>query len=304
MTSKPIAVGIDFSHGCRAALLEAMRMAAFRQVPVHAVHVIDTLLSVDLAQAAAAFSPDLHRELIDGAHAQWRRFRDGIPGALDISFDVRLDHRGTGVVSFARDHGAGVLVIGAFGDKRPDVGFGTVATTCVRHAAMDVLVVRDTQASSFRCVAACIDFSRSSRAVMERAVSMASQDNAALHVVHVWDAMWAGLSTTSGMDGGTAATFQLIREQLREAAQQRLVDFSQSEKAALEYLKPKFHLHEQSGHRSGIVSFAQTVGADLLVLGRRGRSSVPDLLLGSTAEKALRETECSTLVVANPESVK
>jgi hypothetical protein len=45
------------------------------------------------------------------------------------------------------------------------------------------------------------------------------------------------------------------------------------------------------------VQYAQGVGADLIVLGTRGRTNLRDLLLGSTAEKVLRDSVCSVLAV-------
>jgi universal stress protein E len=45
------------------------------------------------------------------------------------------------------------------------------------------------------------------------------------------------------------------------------------------------------------VQHAESVHADLIVLGTRGRASIRDLLLGSTAERALAESRCSVLAV-------
>jgi nucleotide-binding universal stress UspA family protein len=39
------------------------------------------------------------------------------------------------------------------------------------------------------------------------------------------------------------------------------------------------------------------MGADLIVLGTRGHTNLRDVLLGSTAERALSESTCSILAV-------
>ena len=50
-----------------------------------------------------------------------------------------------------------------------------------------------------------------------------------------------------------------------------------------------------SGYRSGVLEFAALVNADLVAVGTRGRSNLRDLVLGSTAEKVLRDSVCAVL---------
>jgi nucleotide-binding universal stress UspA family protein len=54
-TMTSIVVGIDFSEGSAAALREALRLGAWNRAAVRAVHVIDTLVAVELQEAMAGF---------------------------------------------------------------------------------------------------------------------------------------------------------------------------------------------------------------------------------------------------------
>jgi len=54
---------------------------------------------------------------------------------------------------------------------------------------------------------------------------------------------------------------------------------------------------QYSGHRSGVLEFAALVNADLVAVGTRGRSNLRDVVLGSTAEKILRDSVCAVLAV-------
>jgi nucleotide-binding universal stress UspA family protein len=47
----------------------------------------------------------------------------------------------------------------------------------------------------------------------------------------------------------------------------------------------------------GIVEYATSTNADLVVIGTHGKSNLRYLLLGSTAERVLRHTGCSVLAV-------
>ena len=49
-----------------------------------------------------------------------------------------------------------------------------------------------------------------------------------------------------------------------------------------------------------IVRYSREAGADLIVMGTHGRTGLERLLLGSVAEKVLRDAACSVLVVKLP----
>jgi nucleotide-binding universal stress UspA family protein len=46
-----------------------------------------------------------------------------------------------------------------------------------------------------------------------------------------------------------------------------------------------------------VMNLAETAGADLIVVGRRGRNSFERLLMGSVSERILRHAHCPVLVV-------
>jgi universal stress protein E len=62
-------------------------------------------------------------------------------------------------------------------------------------------------------------------------------------------------------------------------------------------VEARCHLVEVPDQATGIVEFQQQSGADLVVLGTRGRTSLRALLLGATAEYVLRESKCSLLAI-------
>lgn len=183
--------------------------------------------------------------------------------------------------------------MGAFGDRRPDVGFGTVATACVRKSVADVLLVRDTQPGPFRTVVAAVDFSETSATVLARAALFAAQDGAELHVLHVFAAPWHQLHYRAL----TPLVPPHLQMQYRDALERRLAEFARPALDAHAALRVRLAVYDYAGHRSGIVEYAGSVAADLVVLGTRGRTNLRDILLGSTAEKALAESHSSILAV-------
>jgi len=162
------------------------------------------------------------------------------------------------------------------------VGFGTLATVCVRKSMTDVLLVRDTQAGPFKTVVAAVEFSETSARALARAAFIAAQDGAELHVLHVFAAPWHRLHYRAAAPLAPPH----LQKQYRDALERRLADFVHPITEANKNLRLRTVCYDYAGHRSGIVEYATSVSADLIVLGTRGRTNLRDILLGSTAEKA------------------
>jgi nucleotide-binding universal stress UspA family protein len=60
-----------------------------------------------------------------------------------------------------------------------------------------------------------------------------------------------------------------------------------------------FHLDEGRAARA-IVDLAETIEADLIVMGSAGRSGLPRLILGSVTERVLRKSPVPVLTVHPP----
>lgn len=292
-TLKSILVGIDFSPASLAALREALRLARWNRSVLRAAHIIDELLALDLEEAMARFQGSIRDALVGDARAAWNSFVAAVEGADQTPLDVRIGHCAAGLLAAAREAGADLLVLGARRAEGAGGGLGAVAAQCVRRAASNVLLVREGHAGAFRTVVACVDFSPASLRALDQAARVAAQDGAALHVLHVFMPPWRRFhyrAPTPEADPHFAQAY-------REALERRLAAFAAGLGSEIEYLKPTYALFEYHGHRSGIVEYARDAAADLVVLGTRGRSNLRDLLLGSTAERALNESPCSVLVV-------
>jgi nucleotide-binding universal stress UspA family protein len=62
-------------------------------------------------------------------------------------------------------------------------------------------------------------------------------------------------------------------------------------------LKAHYEIFDYQGYGAGITEFVKQVNGDLVVLGTRGRTNLRDMLLGSTAERVVRDAPCSILAV-------
>jgi nucleotide-binding universal stress UspA family protein len=84
-----------------------------------------------------------------------------------------------------------------------------------------------------------------------------------------------------------------------------LTSYREAAAATLETLLEKLrsagvegHLHLAPGNAVSVIDeVAREVGADLVVVGTRGRTGLPHVLLGSVAERVVRTAPCPVLTV-------
>ncbi len=135
-------------------------------------------------------------------------------------------------------------------------------------------------------VVAGVDISPLSKKVVRRAAAMARALDTDLHLVHVFHtpvALMAG-------PGVVALDLTAIENAERTEVWAAIAD-------ELEGLD-RVQQFELAGYPPDVlVDHAKSVGADLLVVGTRGRGELASLILGSTSHRAIHLAVCDVLVV-------
>lgn len=285
---KNIVVGIDFSSRSRDALHEAVRLAAPDEAKLRLVHVVEAEAARQLAAHERRDVEDLRAELTADAKLSLKEWCDEVAAAGLASFRVVYGHATAELSKQIKQVQADLFVGGVRGTVNDAPGAGAQATRLVRSSPCEVLLVKEGHTGPFERVVAGIDFSPTSRRVVEQALAVGAREGAKVAFVHVYSAPWLKLHYRS--ESRYPAEFRQrhltdLKRQLREFV------------GDTGGVKATYHLHQCQTHGCGIADFARHQGADLLVLGTRGHSSLKYLLLGSTAEYLLREQPCSVLAV-------
>ncbi|WP_038247170.1 universal stress protein [Ghiorsea bivora] len=132
------------------------------------------------------------------------------------------------------------------------------------------------------------DFSKQSDEALRRAVVLAVQLHADIHLIHVIEPpvfVDGDLILISPMDDTNKAQHQMAQKRLNK-------------QAASVDIPIIIHLEDTQGSPARtICNFAQAMPADLIIIGRHGEKGVLEhLLLGSTAERVVQHAPCSVLV--------
>lgn len=158
----------------------------------------------------------------------------------------------------------------------------------------------------YRKILVALDHSPESDAIFEQALEIAKKEEANLRVLHCMPFENPGVGGAYGdMFGRQMINFSYEMQQLfrqeREEAQQWLADCCQK---AMEYGVPTEWDLKIGDAGSKIQELAKAWDADLIVLGRRGRRGLAEVVLGSVSNYVIHHVPCSVLVVQGVSSTE
>jgi nucleotide-binding universal stress UspA family protein len=131
-----------------------------------------------------------------------------------------------------------------------------------------------------------LDFSPASMEALDYAVSLAKQFHAAIHLVHIYPPDEASSAPGAAhLLLQSAEAIERLNEELTGIHRKHVPTFCPD------------NCHIRSGRPyEQIVRLARELEADLIALSTRGHSGLKHLLLGSTAERVVRNAPCPVLV--------
>ena len=216
--------------------------------------------------------------------------RDG----LSVTTAVLHGEPAHGILRAADEEGADLIVVGSAGRTGLDAFLlGSVARNVAKHARRPVLVARAPRNSLHEVVFATDGSDHATRALqfLARLPLPAETRVTAVNVVRSHDraADLAASEEARLREAYTTAQQQKLRtaEALVESARGSLKSGGKRVEAEVRFGDPA----------AEILDLAQGRHADLVVAGARGVSLIEALFVGSVADRLLKETPCSVLIV-------
>jgi nucleotide-binding universal stress UspA family protein len=186
-----------------------------------------------------------------------------------------------GIVRVAGEERADLIVVGNRRSSALErLLLGSISERVVRYAHCSVLVSRASRRTGV--ILAATDLSDAALPAVSAAIEVAREQKAALTVMHAVEA-----SPAEGRDAMTAEWRRKIAASLTKLV----------ERSGLEIVFDVAH----GPPADSIVLRAEELGAELIVVGTRGRSGMARLAYGSVAETVARTASCSVLAVRHDE---
>jgi nucleotide-binding universal stress UspA family protein len=295
-----VIVGVDGSDVSREVLVHALLAAARRDADLEVV----CSVSVELYYLGGAplaipdvdrIREDLHvrvRDLIDEVRAD--ADVSGVPGVPDVGMRLVVSERPPAPELVDRSRDALLLVVGSRGrGAGRSALLGSVALHCATHAACPVVVVHHSAVAATRPprVVVGVDGSPGSRVALGVAIEEAGRLDGIVEVVSTYQRTdyWTDLASV------VVPSTEQIRERVASQARE-LVSAVLAESGRRGTDAPEIRIEVHEGP-AGEVLTRQSRGADLLVVGSRGRGAFRALLLGSIALHCAMHAPCRVMVV-------
>ena len=284
---KKILIATDFSPCADSAFKQAVRMARLNQAQLHVVHAIDGGIAFELAELLEASPSEISNQLKLSAKHEIATMlqQQDTTATVEVQIGTQIES----VVTYARQIEADILIVGEHGEQTNDAPAGVLVSRCLRKGPAKVMLVDRDTPGPFTKVLACVDFSQSSQAVVEQARRVASQDGGEVKLLHVFNSPWERLSEAIAPPPPSIEKQQKHLQSLNE----KLEELSEGLKGVPHQCE--IVSHSNSAH--AMTTAAKDWQANLIIVGKRGYSRWPQMMLGSTAESLVREPNCSVLAV-------
>lgn len=277
--AEKIIIGVDGSEQSRSALGWGLQRATERGASVELLHVADdSFLSESVAflsEAQRASEQMLEAEV---AYAKSLGFEGEVVGTAVVGHPIAE-------VEEASKH-ADLLVLGAHeGSKWAGSFFGTRAVKIAAVAHCPVAVIPIQAEDPTKGVVVGIDGSEASKDAIAYAAEEASRRRTDLTAVYAW------------MPPLTPGLEYLWSEELVESQRSAAEEAIAIGVAGLSSRYPDLEVHREIVQAAPVAALVQAgEGAELLVVGSRGRGAISRLLLGSVSHGVLQALPCPIIV--------
>jgi nucleotide-binding universal stress UspA family protein len=288
---KLILCPVDFSELSVRAYNHALSVAGYYQAKVAALHVVDLSRYPSLGFAATAGLYDEScRAFYDDAEEQLRKFvKHHTNSEIQPELSVEQGNVPDTILSFAQARNADLIVMGTHGRRGYDrLMLGSVTDRVMRTSPRNVLVVckpphestavdeRGHHVHHLNRILFCTDFSENSERALKYAISVTSEYDAELTLLHVLEKVPRPARAAQTI---AAATEQL--EKLIPAEERKTLKIATAVRIGKAY--------EQ------IIQFALESHIDLAIMGVRGRGALDLAVFGSTTHRVMQLGPCPVL---------
>jgi nucleotide-binding universal stress UspA family protein len=285
-----IVAATDLSPAADQAVAKAAVLAAQWGAELCLLHVFDDSLWATIKAVYDAERWSAHEPILAARDRLSRQARElGERHGIVVRAETRTGGAASAIADFVREQQAQLLVVGEHSEEWiADTVIGGTALKVLEQASVPVLLVRRPADADFSAVLTATDFSDNAK---RAARWLTTQLPGARHfLLHAYAVAFEGRMR---MAGATDADIERYRgEELGRAT--ACMDEQLAQLGSPARIEP---LLAHGAPVAVLLSQAERVGANLLVIGKHGGTVLEERLLGSVTQNVLYHARCDVLLV-------
>ncbi len=178
--------------------------------------------------------------------------------------------------------------------------FGETDLHLMRKCPAAVWIVKPSRKKSYNKIVAAVDpdpeiasHAALNKDILDMAIALAEKDNAELDIVHAWHIEGEELLRSNRASLTPKQVDAMVKDV--ETSHHRYMD-ELLQSFDLSKVKSKVHLVKGAPGKA-IPDHVKKVDADVIVMGTLARTGIEGFFIGNTAEKILRNVDCSVLTI-------
>lgn len=287
-TIRHILVALDLSEMDDALIRYANMLANL--LPIERVYFVYVAQSLELPANLLKEYPDLMAPLDESIQDDLEKKVRGLfsTSSVEVNCVVEEGNAIEKVLKLCKVKHIDLILMGR---KKSLKGSGIVSSKIARRCPCSLLLVTEGFSPGIDKVLVPIDFSGYAAHATRRALDLADNSSAKLLLMHIYSVPVGYYKT-----GKSREEFARIMQSHAEKDYQKFLSKNQFPHD----LSCKYELNNDGKSAEMIYSYAESVGADLIVIGSRGRTAISAVLMGSIAEKLVyRDSDIPILIVKN-----
>lgn len=274
---RTIIVPVDFSEYSEYALKVAASVAKKVNAEIITLHMLDGYPA--LINESDNYSSERTVFLLQLAKKNFKALlsKDYLKGVKTVPV-IKHFKAFNEINDFAKEENADMIVMGSHGASGfKEMFFGSNTEKVIRTSDIPVFVVKkDMENKEFNKIVYATDFSKESIGAYLRMKSVIKDLGGNMHILYV-NTPYDGFKTSSEMEFKAAKFFEIAEGNAEKVKEVAFVSDKTVEK--------------------GIISFAKSIGADMISVSTHGRQGLSHMLNGSISEDIANHTELPILTV-------
>lgn len=288
-TLKRILVATDFSKSAGFALIRASQLTKKNKSRLAILHVFPRSWFDQIIQWYSTTKNSQLAQLKQAAHKAFNKIKPKLKN-LKTTFVVKMGREDEVIIQYAKKHKFSLLAIGAHGNYYFHEHFlGTTAETLVKNAPCPVLIVKRKPSFQYKKILVPIDFSAASQKALEFACE--HFPGAEIEVLHVEDLWYDKSIYRPSMKKRREG---ILRKEMYRLAEEKIEAFINKSKTK----RNDISFFIRGGYPAKLI--AQEVkkrAIDLVIIGTRGQTELQYVMIGSVAERVLKEVTTDIIAV-------